>query len=66
MVERAVADVRIFSDPTFLASTKSSIKKILDDERGISGMPKGSSNQSYLIIATYEANPKTQETRWHE
>lgn len=41
MVERAVADARIFSDPTFLASTKSSIKKILDDERGgISGMPK--------------------------
>jgi len=51
MVERAVADVRIFSDPTFLASTKSSIKKILDDERGISGMPKGPSYQSYSIIS---------------
>jgi hypothetical protein len=52
MVERAVADVRIFSDPTFLASTKSSIKKILDDERGgIPGMPKGSSHQSYFIIS---------------
>jgi len=45
IIERAVADVRVFSDPAFLASTKASIKKILDDERaGFSGTPKGSGN----------------------
>ncbi|KAF8974328.1 hypothetical protein BDZ97DRAFT_1751156 [Flammula alnicola] len=34
IVERAVADVRIFSDPTFLSSMQDSIQKILRDERG--------------------------------
>jgi len=46
IIERAVADVRLFSDPAFLASTKASIKKILDDERtGFSGTPKDSGNE---------------------
>ncbi|KAF8192575.1 hypothetical protein BJ912DRAFT_924900 [Pholiota molesta] len=41
IIERAVADVRIFSDPTFLANMQGSIQKILHDEpRGQSSMPK--------------------------
>ncbi|KAJ3514890.1 hypothetical protein NLJ89_g2110 [Agrocybe chaxingu] len=34
IVERAVADGRILSDPTFLANVESSLQKILRDDRG--------------------------------
>ncbi|KAF9483934.1 hypothetical protein BDN70DRAFT_873052 [Pholiota conissans] len=41
IVERAVADVRIFSDASFLSSIQTSIQKILNDEpRSQSSLPK--------------------------